>query len=348
MEFFTYIFIYFCALYFIIFPDVFRERTFIIFWFSISMLLSVLIRIKTDPTHGSDILSYINLMKLDEIPILYYREFIFFFGMKYLYDLIGNPIIVLVVFDFIFLVFLFRSISLIRKSFFIKVNSHNSYYIYFGILLFFPIVLGMHNAGRSLLSTIIIMNAFYYIVNRKYLKGYIIFLISFFIHNSAIYFLPILIFTMKKPLAKTLSVIILFLIVFINISLPTATNEFLIRDLTTNIEFWKLTFSYIFFLLIILLLLGVFEVFNSRVRETYFFWTSLMLIIIYFSSVSAFTSGVSQRVAFIVFSYLFPVLALYIDLIFKEKKIMRFIFLNASIIPLPILWSSTIPLPSFL
>ena len=347
MEFFTYILIYFCALYFIVFPYVFRERTFIIFWFSISMLLSVLIRIKTDPTHGSDILTYINVMQLDEIPILYYREFIFFFGMKYLYDLIGNPIIVLVVFDFIFYVLLFRSISLIRKAFFIKVNSHNSYYIYFGILLFFPVVLGMHNVGRSLLATIIAMNTFYYIANRKYLKGYIIFIISFFIHNSAIYFLPILIFTMKKPLAKTLSVIILFLLVLINLSLPTASNEYMRRVLTTNIEHWKLTFSYIFSLLSILLLLGVFEVFSSKVRKTYFFWTLLMLIIIYFSSVSAFTSGTSQRVVFIVFSYLFPVLALYIDLIFKEKKLMRFIFLNASIMPLIFPHNSSIPLPSF-
>ena len=139
----------------------------------------------------------------------------------------------------------------------------------------------------------------------------------------------ILIFTMRKPLAKTLSVIMLFLIVLINFNLTTVTNEFLLRVLTTNVEHWKLTFAYIFSLLSILLLLGVFEVFNSKVRETYFFWTSLMLIIIYFSSVSAFTSGTSQRVVFIVFSYLFPVLALYIDLIFKEKKIMRFIVRDA-------------------
>ena len=163
------------------------------------------------------------------------------------------------------------------------------------------------------------MNTFYYIANRKYLKGYIIFIISFFVHNSAIYFLPILIFTMRKPLAKTLSIIMLFLIVLINLNLTTTTNEFLIRALTTNVEFWKLTFAYIFFLLSILLLLGVFEVFNSKVRETYFFWTSLMLIIIYCSSVVTFASGTSQRVAFIVFSYLFPVLAIYIDLIFKNK-----------------------------
>ena len=125
---------------------------------------------------------------------------------------------------------------------------------------------------------------------------------------------------MRKPLAKTLSVIMLFLIVLINFNLTTVTNEFLLRVLTTNVEHWKLTFAYIFSLLSILLLLGVFEVFNSKVRETYFFWTSLMLIIIYFSSVSAFASGTSQRVAFIVLSYLFPVLALYIDLILKEKK----------------------------
>jgi len=311
------------------------------------MLLSVLIRIKVDPLVDSDISMYMRIMQLDEIPILYYREFIFFFGIKYLYDLIGNATIVLVVVDFIFYVLLFCSISLIRKAFFLKVKSFNSYYIYFGILLFFPIVLGMQTSLRQVLSTIIAMNTFYYIVNRKYLKGYIIFIISFFVHNSAIYFLPILIFTMRKPLAKTLSVIMLFLIVWINLNLTTVTNEFLLRALTTNVEHWKLTFAYILSLLSILLLLGVFEVFSRKVRKTYFFWTSLMLIIIYFSSVSAFTSGTSQRVVFIVFSYLFPVLALYIDLIFKEKKIMRFIFLNTSIMPLIVIHNSTITLPSF-
>jgi hypothetical protein len=346
MEFFTYIIIYFCALYFIFSPYVFRERTFIIFWFSIAMLLSVIIRTKV-VISGSDIEMYIKLMQVDEIPIFFYREFVFFFGFKYLYDLIGNPTIVLVVFDFIFYVFLFRSISLIRKAFFIKVNSHNSYYIYFGILLFFPIVLGMQTSIRSLLSTTIAMNTFYYIANRKYLKGYIIFIISFFIHNSAIYFLPILIFTMKKQLAKTLSVIMLSLIIYLNLVVSTATNELIKRTLTLNVEHYKITLAYLSFLLIILSLLGMFEVFNSKVRKTYFFWTLLMMIIIYISSVISFSSGTSQRVAFIAFSYLFPILALYLDLLFKEKKLMRLIFLNASIMPLIIIHSSTIALPSF-
>ena len=157
----------------------------------------------------------------------------------------------------------------------------------------------------------------------------------------------ILIFTMRKPLAKTLSVIMLSIIVFINLIIATTANELLKRSLTANVEHYKITLAYLAFLLIILSLLGMFEVFNSKVRKTYFFWTSLMLIIIYFSSVIAFSSGTSQRVVFIVFSYLFPILALYLDLLFKEKKLMRFIFLNASIMPLITIHNSTIPLPSF-
>ena len=308
------------------------------------MILSVVIRINFDPRIISDLGVYARIMQYHEIPYLFYREFIFYFGIKILYDLIGNVIGVFVVLDFIFYILLYKWLLLLRKGFFLKVKSHNSYYIYFAILIFFPFVLGMHTLLRQMLATVIVMNAFGCIGNKKYLKGIIIFLISFFVHNAAIYMLPVLLFTIRKPMTKTLSLIMLFLIVFINLNITTTSNELLMRDFTTNVEGYKITLSYIFSLLSILLLVGMMEVFNSKVRKIYFVWTLLILIIIYFSALSSFSSGISQRAAFLAFSYLFPILALYIDLIFKEKKLMRIIFLNISILPLIFVHNSTIDL----
>lgn len=306
------------------------------------MMLSVVIRTKIDLMADSDIANYARFMQVDEIPFFLYREFIFFFGSKYLYDLIGNAISVFVVIDFIFYILLFNGLVLIRKGFFLKVKSH--YYVYFAILIFFPVVLGTHTILRQLFATVLFINTFGYIGNKKYLKGIIVFLISIFVHNSMLYFLPILLFTIRKPITKTLSVIMLLFIVLINSNITTSSSELLIRDYTTNVEGYKITLMYIYSLLSILLFVVKMEVFHRKVTKIFFSWIVLMLLIIYFSAVSSFSSGVSQRVAFLVFSFLFPILAFYIELIFKQKILMRIIFLHISILPLIFVHNSTIDL----
>jgi len=308
------------------------------------MMLSVAIRTKIDLMADSDIANYASFMQVDEIPFFFYREFIFFFGSKYLYDLIGNAISVFVVIDFIFYILLFNGIVLIREGFFLKVKSHYINYFYFAILIFFPFVLGAHTTLRQLFATVLFINTFGYIGNKKYLKGIIIFLISIFVHNSMLYFLPILLFTIRKPITKTLSVIMLLLIVLINSNITTISSELLIRDYTTNVEGYKITLMYIYSLLSILLFVVMMEVLHRKVTKIFFSWIVLMLLIIYFSAVSSFSSGISQRVAFLVYSFLFPILAFYIETIFKQKKLTRIIFLHISILPLIFVHNSTIDL----
>ena len=148
----------------------------------------------------------------------------------------------------------------------------------------------------------------------------------------------------EKPWMKTSSAIILVSILIANSILPSSTNELFYRDYGTNTEGYKITLAYIYSLLSIAILLVTIEVTHGKGNKMYLFWTTLTLIIIYFSSLEAFSSGISQRVAFLVFSYLFPVIVYYIELNFKQKKTMRIIYLNVSILPIIIIHNSTIDL----
>ena len=308
------------------------------------MMLSFALRIKYDPMVVSDISIYGTLMQVNVIPNYFYREFIFFFGMKSLYTLIGNEIYVFITVDLITFILLYKGLLLIKKGMFEKIRNQNIFYMYFAVLLFFPFVLGIHTLLRQLLAVVIFFNAFGLICNKKYFKGLLIFTIAFFVHNSSIYFLPAILFMIEKPWMKTSSAIILVSILIANSILPSSTNELFYRDYGTNTEGYKITLAYIYSLLSIAILLVTIEVTHGKGNKMYLFWTTLTLIIIYFSSLEAFSSGISQRVAFLVFSYLFPVIVYYIELNFKQKKTMRIIYLNVSILPIIIIHNSTIDL----
>ncbi len=342
MEYAVYVLIYICAVYFSIFPYVIKEKYFFILWITITMMLSYALRIKYDPSIVSDISIYGSLMRVDVIPNVFYREFIFFFGMKYLYNFIGNEIYVFITFDLITFILLYKGLLLIKKGMFEKIHNQNIFYMYFGILLFFPFVMGIHTLLRQLMAVVLFFNAFGLICNKKYFLGLLIFLIAFFVHNSTIYFLPAILFIIEKPGMKTYSVIFLISILIVNSMLPSSTNELFYRDYRTNTEGYKITLAYIYSLLSIFILLTIIEVTNGRGRKMYLVWTTLMLILIYFSSLDAFSSGISQRVAFLVYSYLFPIIVYYIELNFKQKIIMRIVYLNVSILPIIIIHNSTI------
>lgn len=344
MEYATYVLIYFFTLYFIINPTIHNKKYFFILWISISVMLSIIIRSKTDPTADTDLGHYARIMMADEIPFVFYREFVFNLGSRFLYKIIGDVKSVFILLDFITYILLFNGLLLIRRGFFSNVKRYNIYYVFFGILLFFPYVMGIHNILRQLIAVVFIMNAFGYIGNKKYLRGLTVFFISFFIHNAMFYFLPVLLLTMGKPMAKKLSVISLLFIVFFNSYITTSSNELLYRAFKLDEEGHNIILLYSYSLYGILLFLTIMEMHYKKVRKLLLVWIVLILNIIYLSALSSFSSGMAQRVAFLVLLFLYPILAFYIELVFKQKMLLRIVFFHLSILPLIFIHNTTIDL----
>ncbi|MAC40694.1 MAG: hypothetical protein CMJ05_02740 [Pelagibacterales bacterium] len=345
MEFFIYLLIYFFAVFFSLTNYKLKKERFFVLWFLISMFLSFYVRTGYDLTVESDFLQYSRVMQMEDIPMFFYREFIFIYTVQILYKITSDPVIVFIILDCVFYIFLYRGISYLRKGLFPKVSNVSMYYIYFSVLLFFPIVLGFHNTYRQLFSTALAIFAYGLYINNFKRNGLLYFIISFFIHNSSIFFLPIFLLANKNKFSKLLSLLTLITIVFVNTTIAESTNEILVRDFTSTKEGANITLMYICSLLFIFFFIWLTEIYFSSIRKIYFTWIVLFMCIIYFSSIIGFSSGVSQRVAFLIFSFVYLLVGLYFEAIFKQKKFIRFVFINLSLLPLIFIHNATIPTP---
>ena len=347
MEFLIYMIIYFSAIFFCFKNTFLNKRLFFVFWFLIGMWLSITIRLETDYFTQSDFSSLTRLMMTESQNLLlyFYREFIFIFSIQYLYKLTENPAYVFIICDSIFYIAFFKSITLVIKGLFPNHNTHKSYYIYFSFLLFFPIVLGFHNMYRQMLANVFAMLSFGYLLNNKNFKSIISFVVSFFIHNSAVFFLPILFFLRKGFKSKVLSLILTLVIVFLNLTIAEATNEFLSRALLKNEEGYKITLMYIIGLVFIFLFTFLTERYFRRRVKIKLSKLVFFILIIYLSSTIGFSSGVSQRVAFWAYFLVYPIILVYAVDFFKQKLFLKFMFINITVLPLIFIHNSTIRLP---
>ena len=148
-----------------------KEKHFFLLWIVFSMTLSVSIRSIIGSVEQSDIDQYVFLMQSDnEIPY-FLREFIFWFLIRFLYNITGNEIITFLILDFILFIALYKGFFLIKSAFYPKIKNTNVRYLLFGSLLFFPYVLGMNNYYRQIIATATLLYAIGSIGNKKTLQG---------------------------------------------------------------------------------------------------------------------------------------------------------------------------------
>ena len=78
------------------------NRFFFLIWFSVMIFLSLSLRLNFMPDPESDMGSYAMNMAITEyIPTHHAREFIFWLGSRYLYQILGDPGLVFIVMDII-------------------------------------------------------------------------------------------------------------------------------------------------------------------------------------------------------------------------------------------------------
>ena len=345
MELAAYIFLYLLTTTFAIFPKILKEKNFFIFWFVVVIGTSIIIRSTIGEMDG-DIEAYVTIMSTfnwNWTPNLI-REFIFWSSVQFLYSIFNNGIVVFVILDFILFALLYLGFNLNKKRFFPNIDNFNTRYIFFGLFLFFPYVVGMHSLYRQLFATALFICAIGYTTNQKLFKSFIFLVISIFVHNLTAVFSPLLLFMTNKLKYKSLSVVVLFIMPSALFFSENTNNEYIVRH---DIYYGAtLTYTFLFFLyfiVIAVLILNIFKTPNRKNKHGTFSVYLLIVAIIYGISFYSLNSSLSiERFAIFIFSLIFPLIAYYIEDRFSDKIITRLVYFNIAILPIFIFYNSII------
>jgi len=135
-----------------------------------------------------DIHTYALEMKASSLDFYYLREFVFWLGIRVVYLLTNSELITFILLD-AFWIYLIFCISKHDKA------NNLGRGVVVVLVTSFPFLFGYENIYRQFYASIVLLYA-YVLVDVNYKKSIFIFLVTIFIHNVTILFLPI--FILKK------------------------------------------------------------------------------------------------------------------------------------------------------
>lgn len=292
----------------------------------------------------SDLETYIMNMSIEGLIIPYHwREFVWWLGSRYLYQAIGDPAVVFMIFDFFLILALYLSIDLIRKTFFPEINSWTLRYLYFGVFLFFPFPLGMHNTYRQILALAIFLFAFGN-AKEKVGKSIFIYATSFFIHNAVILLAPVFLLILNNFKHQKFAFVALLLMIVGLVFVSSVSNPFVEKSAGAQIG-QRIQYIYLIVLLFIFALVYSFEYIRDSRSNWMLIKVICTLVVTYFGCFTVLESQALERVFFMVMVVLFPILGIYFESSFKPKLLVRLVYLHLSISPLFFLYTTAIPTP---
>lgn len=292
----------------------------------------------------SDIETYIMNMSL-EGPIIPYhwREFVWWVGSRYLYQATSNAVTVFVIYDFALILATYLSIDLIRKAFFPEINACTVRYLYFGIFLFFPFPLGMHNTYRQILALAFFLLALG-LSKEKARKSTFIYLVAFFIHNSVVLLAPIFLMVLNNYRYQKFAFISLVICILGIAYLSNMADPWILKSTSGEIG-RNIAYLYLGVLLSMYVFLLIFES-QGKDRSSWLLRKLMFtLIAIYSGCFMILESQALERVFFLVMAVLFPIFGVYLEARFKPKSATRLIYLHLAISPLFFIYKTAIPIP---
>ena len=340
MEYIAYSIFYFATLFFIIKPVDYNKTYFKIIWFSVAFFYSLSIRLDILSLVNGDLPNYIRIMQLDEISFnipIFQREFIFFNLTRYLYNLFENPTIVFIILDLILYFFLYKSLSTFFNINCAKIKPKNFSYVFFLILLFFPFYFGMNNMYRQLFGIMFLLNSLNFIHLKKYYSGLFFFIISIFIHNSFLLFLPLIMLMFNNKFMNFISYLSLAFFAIIFTAVLQIEDGYINRGISLEIEIGENISQYIFYVLIIMSI--IYQIIKSKVKFENNFFNNFLIIntAIYSVLMVNLSSLSSYRISLAIFFLLIPYFILLVENSFKQMILARIIFFHLSLFPLLIL-----------
>ena len=340
MEIYIYIFIYITTMVFILMPKIIKSETFFfIFWFLVCVAFGsylIIIALSSD----GDIASYAANMKNDLFLASDNREFIYWHGSKYLYSMLNDPSLVFLVWNLILYSVLYKGFLLIHRGFHPGADFANMRYMFFGFLLFFPVIVGMHGMYRQLLASVFFLLAIGYVSNYKFLRGYIYVFLAIFIHNVVALFLPLLLFMRRELRYKITSVVMMAIMPFALIFVEKSNDPLLSRtvyNIGNSIHYLYFFVFFCIFLIVLLIEKNKVKA-NNRVLN-YVFTVFTIYTIAVFSLDSSLNA---ERIAFVSLILIYPIGVYYVDKSFSNKVAIKAIYFHALLAPLILHYDTSI------
>lgn len=286
-------------------------------YFIVGFLTSLAFRSLINSNNGTelgDISVYVMNMQLESLFGYHFKEPIFWFSMKYLYDLTQNPAFVFMIFDFIIFFLILKSFESIKAIFFENIKYHDFYFVIFLFLTSFLFFYGFHNIYRQLLAGLIFLYLIQFISIKKRLRALAFYVVMVLIHNPSFMLTPILLILEKNKFIRLLMFSCGLIILFIaRIILDYITSFGIIlsdgasgSEIGMNISLYLL-FAYSLLTILILCLEGILK--NPKKFLTYLMaLTMAMLIVAFYLTPSSLSF---YRVFHYVLLISFPFIAFY-------------------------------------
>jgi len=327
-------------------PRLIGGRLFFGVWLISMTLLIFSLRLEglANALDDSDLSGYVMNMGITEYILPYHlREFVFWLGQRYLYQLVGDPAVVFIIFDFVLVLALYKSLDLLHKIISPEIDLRDFRYLYFGAFLFFPVVIGMHGIYRQILAVVLFLVALGY-AKENLGKGSFGFVVAFFVHNSVALLLPVFLLVANNYRYSKLAIFLSFVIFLAMYLVLGTSNPFIQKSGGLDVG-QRLPYIYFCVLLGIAYLISIFE-YSSRSRSHLTLLNIIMVsVIVYFSGIVNLASQGSERIFQLIMALLFPLLGLYVEDRFKPKPMTRLVYLHLTLSPLLFLYSETIPFP---
>ena len=293
-----------------------KEYYALIYYFLLAFLISYTVRqdqFNYGLDEATDFRSYYNFISADEISETYDSEFLFFLIIRSLYTLLGDEWLVFFTLDMVYFTLVYLSVKKLTMRW-PTVGSNSTIIVLLLNILLFSNIAGIHNIYRQFISSAVILYSISNLLNKKFILGFSFLVISIFIHNANLLFIPVFIFLLFKSTLMTVftSVILSYYILNIN----TLNIEQRSRDFNTNEQGVKITAFYIACYVSILLFSLIIK---GRKKDKSIYVFLISNFIIYLAGVIAFSTGVSERVFFLHISVFFPICFVYFHSLVRER-----------------------------
>ena len=134
----------------------------------------------------TDIIDYARQMHATGMDLYYLREFIFWFGSRFIYFIIQDEFYSFLFMDLVWIIVMIRTGN--RMSLNNKENINNALLLM--LLTSFPFVFGYENIYRQFYATVFALYSYSLIEQRNY-RFIFLFIVSFFMHNIVVLLLPL-------------------------------------------------------------------------------------------------------------------------------------------------------------
>ena len=314
-------------------PRSIPSRYFFLFWFSTMILLSLSLRLNFMPDPDTDMATYAMNMAITEYILPYHaREFVFWLGSRFLYQLLADPGWVFFVMDLVLFISFYHGVKLNKAFFKEYINPENIRYLLFGAFLFFPYFHGLENSYRQILAVCIGLLALG-CAHRSPRKGSILLIASFFIHNVLVVLAPVFIM-LKNGRFSTIITTVLILVVFIALYMISNSTNPLVQK-SGGIEIGqRIGLIYAFVVVFIGIFIAIFEIDYRKKVNTLLMRVLAYFILLYLASYMLLPSQGAERMLFLIMSILYPVLGIYLEVAFKSGYLVRLFYTHITLAPM--------------